>query len=55
MTREEIIKAIRVHRDQFANCDECPLNKAIGCVLILTKETIALLEKEVKENAYQEV
>lgn len=54
MTREEIIKAVRVHRDQFSSCDKCPLNNEIGCVDTLTKEIIDFLLKD-EEDADKEV
>lgn len=46
MTREEIVKGMRIHIDQFVDCSNCPLEDVPGCFEKLAKEAIALLEKE---------
>lgn len=50
MTREEIIKALKVHGDLSSNCNECPLCNTLRCCSTLYDETIALLEKDGKEK-----
>lgn len=44
MTKEEVIKALRIHESPSHSCSECPLNAIPLCFTCLVDETIKLLE-----------
>ncbi len=44
MTKEEIVRGLKIHLDSSVNCDNCPLKDEIDCFKKLTLETIHLLE-----------
>lgn len=46
MTKEEVIKALKIHADQRLSCEDCPLNHVPMCFDALTDEILNILDKE---------
>ena len=52
MTREEIVKGLRIHLDETVDCDNCPGKDLPICFEMLVMEAIRLLEKEADNEKY---
>lgn len=46
MTKEEIVKGLRIHLDTNVDCDNCPGKNLPICFEMLVMEAIRLLEKK---------
>lgn len=50
MEREQIIKALKVHLDEDATCEECPYFKLYLCDVQLYQDILTLISELTEEN-----
>lgn len=54
MTREEIVKGLRIHIDRSVGCDNCPAKYEPICYEMLILKAIHLLEQDVSTVTMEE-